>query len=174
MRSERRRLASAAGAALLLLLAAADGPRTFEVELWANEDGVERLPGVVSTGDHPCGATATVRLSRMPPHAEGGALGTELVAEAGPGGARWSVPVNYAPIAVAGSALLVELPDRRLWIETDGRLRAAPRRGRHPAPRARACPASAAHPGSDYAQCAEFRDLSTGRARLIEYEAPCT
>lgn len=161
--------------ASLLLLVSASGPETFEVELWANDDSAAHLPGVVETNGHPCGASALVRLSRMPPHVEPeGPLGTELVAEAGAGGSRWSVPLNYVPVAVDGTALLVALSGGRLWIETDGRIRRDPPGRDYPPGADRVCPVPGAFDASAYAQCTAFTDLSSGKLRLIEYEAPCT
>ena len=165
-------------AAALVLLAAATEPDIYHVTLWANDDSVETDPDVITTETHPCGASATVRLTRMPPYREDqGTLGTELVVESAADGletARWSVPIDYQPLALRGRELLVNHRGRRLWIGTDGSLRADGAGANYPDPETASCPTPAAHPDSVYAQCAAFSDLDSGQPRLLQYEAPCT
>ena len=182
MTSKRRgpisRLIRPVAAALASLLLTSADAETFEVELWANDESVEALPNVVSTGSHPCGAIAIVRVSAMPPYRrDEGALGTELVAEADADGreiARWSVPVGYQPLAVMGPEILLDLSRRRLWFGTDGAIRRERVRRDYPPIVAMECPAGGAHPDSVYAQCATLLDLADRRSRFIQYEAPCT
>ena len=167
---------AAAVAAAAALLGAA-GAETFEVPLWANDDSVEVLPEVVSTSSHPCGAAAIVRLSAMPPYRrDEGALGTELIVETGADGVeigRWSVPLDYEPIAISGSEILLDLYRQRLWIGADGSIRREGERRSYPALAPLECPA-ALLADSAYAQCATMTDLSDGRRRTVRYEAPCT
>lgn len=164
--------------AALALLAGAAEPEAFEVALWANDDSVETLAEVIATESHPCGATAIVRLSRMPAYREKeGALGTELVVETGDDGgeaARWSVPVDYEPLALRGGELQVAHRGMRLWIGRDGALSRDVSGADLPTGERLACPAPAAHPDSEYAICARFRDLDSGRPRLLQYEGSCT
>ena len=168
---------NATGIALAAILLAAAGAETFEVTLWANDDSVEGLPEVVSTSSHPCGAAAVVRLSSMPPYRRGeGALGTELIVETGADGreiGRWSVPLEYEPVAISGSEILIDLPRQRLWIGASGSIRREGESRRYPALAALECPAAVLEE-SAYAQCAAMADLGDGRRRLIRYEAPCT
>lgn len=166
-------------AALLLVLLPSAAPEQFEISLWAGDESAEAHPGVVATHAHPCGSIAVVRLSRMPRHKGDprAALDSELIAEAGRDGRprrRWSVPVDYQPIAVRGREILIDHGGRRLWIGTDRRIRRAPPGGSYPPPVAFQCPARGAHASSDYAICAAFTDLGTGRRRSLHYEAPCT
>lgn len=167
-----------ATAALALLGFAAAAPEVFTVTLWANDDSVERLPNVVSTSSHPCGASAEVRLMEMPPYRrDEGALGTELIVESDAGGgelARWSVPLDYQPLALRGSEVLLDLDRQRLWIGTDGSIRRQRTGGDYPAPAPAQCPRGGPFDDSEYAVCARFADLRTGRPRLLRYEAPCT
>jgi hypothetical protein len=166
-----------AGAALATLLLTAAGAETFEVTLWANDDSVDTLPEVVSSSSHPCGAAAIVRLSAMPPYRRNeGALGTELIVETDADGreiGRWSVPLDYEPVAISGSEILLDLYRQRLWIGTDGSIRREGRSRRYPAMTTLECPA-AVLTESAYAQCAAMSDLGDDRRRLIRYEAPCT
>lgn len=163
-----------AAAAILLTAASAE---TFVVTLWANDDSVDTLPEVLSSSSHPCGAAAVVRLSAMPPYRrDEGALGTELIVETGEDGGeigRWSVPLDYEPIAIRGSEILLDLYRQRLWIATDGSIRREGPRGRYPALTPLECPAEALA-NSAYAQCAAMTDLGDGRRRIVRYEAPCT
>lgn|GEM_PF-1792473 len=179
MPSERRAPTQAAAAAIGFLLVLACGtaePGTVLVPLWANDESAARLPGVSRMVPHPCGSTVLVRLSRIPPHrGSEGALGTDLVVERSPPGFRWSVPVDFAPVAVEDAALLLESAQYgRLWIETDGRIRRAPPGRPYPPGVERNCPEPPIHGESDYAGCVEFVDLRTGRPRLLEFEAVCS
>lgn len=164
--------------ALAAIALGAGEPEVFIVALWANDDSVDALPNVVATGDHPCGAWAEVRLTVMPPYRrDGGALGTELVVESDEAGrevARWSVPLDYEPLAVNGSDMLLSLGSQRLWIGADGSLRREPQGRDYPAATAAQCPAGGPFEESAYAICARFTDVATGRPRLLRYEAPCT
>ena len=167
----------ATGIALAAILLAAGGAETFEVTLWANDDSVDSLPNVVSSSAHPCGAAAVVRLSAMPPYRrDEGALGTELIVETGAHGeeiGRWSVPLDYEPVAISGSEILIDLPRQRLWIGAGGSIRREGESRRYPALAALECPAAVLEE-SAYAQCAAMTDLGDGHRRLIRYEAPCT
>jgi hypothetical protein len=169
-----RRLA----APLILLAAAGAAPATYEVTLWAEDESAARRPGVVRVDAHPCGSVALVRLSAMPPWREGGrdGLGTERIAEAGTGptAMRWSVPVDYQPLAVRGPEILIDHGGQRLWIATGGAIRREPGGRRYPPPRAMQCPAGGVHRASEYARCAGLRDLASGRMRTIHYEGVCT
>ena len=167
----------AAGIATAAILIAAAGAETFEVTLWANDDSVDALPEVVSSSAHPCGASAVVRLSTMPPYRrDEGALGTELIVETGADGreiACWSVPLDYEPVAISGSEILLDLHPQRLWIGTGGSIRREVESRRYPALAPLECPAFALA-DSAYAQCAAMTDLGDGRRRTVRYEAPCT
>lgn len=181
----KRRAAAAATIGLMALLArgtvAASAPgegEVFEIALWASGDGVERLPSLVATADHPCGAIAVLRLGSMPTQEQTeDAVAPEIVAEIDAGGTvlrRWSAPVDYRPLAIRRDALLLDTGEQRLWIGTDGGIR----RG-DPAPPLSAiepvaCPAEAPHAGSAYRRCGVLRDLDSGARRLIVYESACT
>lgn len=175
-RPGRARLFQATALAAIVLGAAE--PEVFTVALWANDDSVDALPDVVATGDHPCGAWAEVRLTVMPPYRRGeGALGTELVVESDEAGreiARWSVPLDYEPLAVSGSDVLLRVSGQRLWIGAGGSLRRESQGRDYPAATAAQCPAGGPFEESAYAICARFTDIITGRPRLLRYEAPCT
>lgn len=167
------------GAPLTFLAATAAAPATYQVALWADGDDVARRPGVIRVDAHPCGAIAIVRLSAMPPWREGGrnGLGTELIAEAGtrPAAAmRWSVPVDYQPVAIRGREILIDHGGQRLWIGASGTIRRDARRRRYPPLRAMICPTGGVHRASEYARCAGLTDLGTGRMRTIQYEGICT
>ena len=166
-------------APLIFLAATAAAPATYQVALWADDEQVARRPDVVRLEDHPCGRVAIVRLSAMPPWREHGrdGLGTELIAEAGTppgGGMRWSVPVDYQPLAIRATEILVDASGQRLWIGTGGAIRREARGRRYPAIRAMQCPSGGAHRNSEYARCAGLTDLATGRMRTIQYEGVCT
>ena len=165
------------GHALAALMLAAADAETFEVTLWANDDSVDSLPEVISSSSHPCGAAAVVRLSAMPSYRrDEGALGTELIVETGVDGrevGRWSVPLEYEPIAISGSEILLDLPRQRLWIGTGGSIRREGESRHYPALAALECPAAVLE-DSAYAQCAAMTDVGDGRRRLIRYEATCT
>ena len=172
-RGPNTRLAVAAA----LLLAAATAAQTFDIAVWANDDSVERLPNLIASETHACGASAVLRISRMPPFREGGTIGTELVVETASDGAetmRWSVPVDYAPLALNGNELLVDHRGQRLWIGTNGSIRRESSTLSLPTPEAVACPRPGAHANSEYARCARIADGESGRQRLIQYEGPCT
>jgi hypothetical protein len=179
---ERRafRPASRVGvAAALLVMLSSAGPATFEVALWTGDDRIESRWNVVATHSHPCGTIAIVRLDRMPRHkgSARAALDTELIVEAGSDGPpreRWSVPVDYEPIAIRGREILIDHAGQRLWIGTNRRIRRAAPGGTYPPPVPLQCPAHGAHSASDYALCANLMDLESGRRRSIQYEAPCT
>ena len=169
-------MALVAGGAPAVPAPAQDGP--FEIALWANDDSVERLPNLVATSSHPCGAIAVVRLHAMPPlQAPEGALAPELVAEIDADGTtlrRWSVPVDYQPLALRGEALLISHGEQHLWIGTDGGIaRGDP--GQPPDDiQALVCPARAPLADSEYRQCAFLHDRETGEARRIVFESSCT
>jgi hypothetical protein len=171
MRRPIKAAAFLAGAALL----GAAGPPLFEVALWFDGEA-PRGPGIIETRAHPCGAVAIVRIATMPPHRAGAitGLGSELIAESGGEGARWSVPVDYRPLAIDGREILLETAGQRLWIATDGAIRREPRRRRYPPIATASCPAGGVHADSDYAICGRLADLGTRRSRLIQYEGPCT
>ena len=113
----------------------------------------------------------------MPPYRwDEGALGTELIVETGADGreiGRWSVPLEYEPVAISGSEILIDLPRQRLWIGASGSIRREGASRRYPALAALECPAAVLEE-SAYAQCAAMTDLGDGHRRLIRYEAPCT
>jgi hypothetical protein len=160
------------------LLASAARP-TFEVALWANAKSARDRPGVVSLSPHPCGEIAIVRLDRMPRLEPGGRspLDPELIAETGGAGkrsARWSVPVDYRPIAIRGREILIDHGGQRLWIGTGGRIKRDKGGRTYPRPEPVSCPAGGVHRGSEYAVCAALADVESGRRRVIEYEAPCS
>jgi hypothetical protein len=171
-----------AAAALLapaaVLLASAAGPATFEIALWADNPAARRAPHVVRLDPHPCGTIAIVRLAAMPPyreHARG--LGTELIAEAGTDprrAMRWSVPVDYQPLAISGREILIDHYDRHLWIGDNSGIRRETGRRTYPPIVPMSCPTGGAHAGSEYALCAGLTDLRSGRQRNIQYEAICT
>ena len=163
--------------AALLLLAAASAPETFDIAVWANDDEVERVANVIASETHACGASAVLRVSKMPPYREGDSIGTELVVETRADGTeamRWSVPVDYEPLALNGSELLVDHRGRRLWIGSGGSIRRESSTLAFPKSEAAACPRPGAHSNSDYARCAGFADVGTGRRRSIQFEGPCT
>lgn len=165
--------------ALAAILPAAAAPETFEVALWANDERPARRPGVIGVDAHPCGAVAIVRLTEMPPHRGDSRTGldSELVVETGADGreaARWSVPVDYEPIAIRGAELLIAHGGRRLWIGTGGGIRSEPADRAYPPLVPMQCPAVGAHSDSAYALCAATTDAGDGRRRMIRYEASCT
>jgi hypothetical protein len=156
-----------------------NGPEMFEIALWANAQGVEGLPGLVSIRDHPCGAVATVRLNVMPPYQEDldAAVGTERVAELdrhGQAVTRWSVPVDYRPVAIAAAELLIEHSGQRLWIDPAGNIRRGAAAHAYPPMLPVPCPADGPLARSEHARCGAFADLVSGERREIEYEGPCT
>jgi hypothetical protein len=164
---------------MLLVMLAAAGRTTFEVTLWTGDRPIERSRDVLATESHPCGSVAVVRLTRMPRHRGNAraALDTELIVEAGPDGRpreRWSVPVDYQPLAVRGREILIDHAGEQLWIGTNRRIRRAEPGATYPSLVPVQCPTRGAHAGSDYALCAELTDLDSGRRRSIQYEAPCT
>ena len=181
MNGKRRATAMAGAMALLLGGAAALATAqagAFEIALWANDDSVERLPNLVATSSHPCGAIAVLRLDRMPPLVETeGAVAPERVMEIDAEGRilrQWSAPVDYQPLALRGEALLLRHGDQLLWIGTDGGLErgdpALPLGGME----STTCPAAAPHGDSEYRQCGLFRDVETAARRLLAYEGACT
>ncbi|HEY5711807.1 MAG TPA: hypothetical protein VIT38_07920 [Allosphingosinicella sp.] len=166
-------------APLIFLAATAAAPATYRVALWADGDTVARRTGVVRVDPHPCGNIAIVRLSAMPPWREGGrdGLTPELIAETGtyPESAmRWSAPVDYQPLAISGSEILIDHGGQLLWIGTDGGIRREPRGRRYPPLRAMTCPSGGVHRASEYARCAGLTDLRSSRRRTIQYEGVCT
>ena len=177
MAGKRRGPNARLAVAATLLLGAPSAPETFDIAVWANDDNVERLPNLVASETHACGASAVLRISRMPPYREGGAIGTELVVETGSDGIearRWSVPVDYEPLALNGGELLVDHRGQRLWIGTNGSIRRERSTLSFTAAEAVACPRPGAHANSAYARCARFADGETGGQRLIQFEGPCT
>ena len=171
-----------AGAVALLLggggalASAEDG--AFEIALWANDDSVERLPNLVATSLHPCGAIAVLRLDRMPPPIESeGAVAAERVAEIDAEGRTlraWSAPVDYEPLALRGEALLLRHGGQLLWIAIDGRISRETASADLPSIEPLSCPAGAPNSASEYRQCAILRDLATREPRRLVYESVCT
>ena len=177
----KRRGAAMAGAMALLLGGAVlpfNGDDMFEIALWANDDSVERLPNLVATSSHPCGAIAVLRLDRMPPLVEPeGAVSAERVMEIDAEGRilrQWSAPVDYQPLALRGEALLLRHGDQLLWVGPDGRLARADPDQILTAVESEHCPAAAPHGDSEYRQCGLVSDVETTARRLIAYESACT
>jgi hypothetical protein len=182
MTGKRRAAATIALAALMIGGAHAVPPPTddgtFEIALWANDDSVERLPNLVATSDHPCGAIAVLRVQSMPPHVEPeGAVAPELIAEIDADGRtmrRWSAPVDYRLLAIRGDELLLHHGDELLWIGSGGAIRRGNRA--HPLIEIESvtCPAAAPLADSDYRQCGILRDVETGTPRRFAYESSCS
>lgn len=162
---------STAGATLALQ------PR-YEMAFWFDDEAAARAAGATGFGDHPCGAVALAPVSQMPAYDANGALEPELVVEYSPGRRelrRWSAPVDGSIWAIRGDEILVNQEERFYWIDTGGRIRET-RHGETTPPETAEgqCGTPAGQEGSDYAQCRVFRDVATGAARTLFFQAVCS
>lgn len=167
-----------AGVALLAggLAVQAAAPR-HEMRFWYASEAAARRAGAHAFEDHPCGAVAVARVTRMPAYARHGALEPELVVEYGAGRReirRWSAPVDGSVWAVRRDEVLIKLGGRYYWIGPDGRI--GPTRYADPPPimTVGECGTPAGMENSEYAACRAFRDEENGRVRNLWFQNACT
>ena len=155
---------------------AAEDSTVYELRFWPGK-GVERDPRYVSTADHPCGKVVVARVYAMPPVEPKSALVPERVLEVDSSGKvirRWPMPVDASPIALRGTRLLVETGELKFWITPQGAIIPYGPISALPAPEPVSCSHSAEFGDSDYVQCRKFRDLSSGKDRIVSFEGPCS
>jgi len=88
---------------------------------------------------------------------------------------RWRTPVDSVPVGVQGDRLLVRNPVVKLWITVDGDL-AWFRKGDRMSsePERIQCPKTKVFGESAYTECGLFRDIASGKRRILIYQAICT
>ncbi len=162
---------------------AAERNDLVEVRVWAGPNA-KADPRVVEIVEHyACSAdVAVIRVDRLPPPRRGAALEPELVVEFSQDGdviRRWPIPVDSLVIGMLGERIVVPRSDARagadaLTIGEEGDLFVTamarmPEFGK-PVP----CPTLPEFGASAYLRCFEHRDIVSGQARRIAYNAPCT
>jgi len=160
---------------LMLALAATRASAAEPFTFWFEGD-ISRLAGLQAIQDHPCGAVAVVKVDKLPLPGAKGRITVEKVVELDAAGKtlqRWPMPVNYTPVAVRDTQLLVELGRERFWIWPNGQFQRA---GKLALPSAKPvqCKTGAEFKGSDYVQCEAFPDMGSRVPRMIAFEGVCT
>ena len=159
------------------------GAKTFEMDFWAGPQArVDRR--VVEIYDHCCcsGEVAHARVASMPVADGDPALEPELVVELSPAGEivrRWGIPIDCYVAAVSDSVLVIPYGDARsgtraLAISSAGTIRWTTLPPEADSAKAAECPPLKEFEGSAYLRCFQFRDLTSGKLRLIAYQGPCT
>ena len=147
----------------------------YEFEFWPGK-GAEKDPRFVATKDHPCGSVVLARVSSLPLFRQGAALIPELVMELSSSGEvirRWPMPVDGRPIGLSGVDLLVK-EAFEFWVTPQGAIAPYKDNLSLPKPEPIACKPSRASGDSAYVQCQRFRDLVSGKGRILSFEGVCT
>lgn len=152
------------------------------------EREMQNDPRVVKFSGHPCGYVATTRVNVMPDVGNKEFTPDKVIEIPRPSRdlrslagsktlRRWAKPIDSEVIAIAGDRILVNVGQgRTYWIEPSGKFErqttpiSAPKPeldrtdlGKHPA-----------FPTSDYAKRWRFKDLNSGKERVIIYEVNCS
>jgi len=154
----------------------ADDAVAYELRFWPGK-GVEKDPRYVSTEDHPCGKVVVARVRALPLVGQVSALLPERVIELGSNGnviRRWPVPVDASPIGLSGPNLLVESGTLRFWVTSQGTITAYKRALALPEPEPVSCSPSREFGDSVYVQCRKYRDVSSGKYRILSFEGVCS
>ena len=155
---------------------AADQPRVYELHFWPGPNA-EHDSRVVRLSNHPCGTVAVARVKTVPPLRKGERIEPERVVELAAGGTvlrRWAIPVDSTPIGVSGNRLLVRFGEIKLWLGLDGRIATAEDHPAPPVPEQARCGRVVEFGNSAFVQCLRFRDLQSGKYRLLVFQGVCT
>jgi len=166
---------------VLLFLGDADfaetRPAQYELQFWAGA-GARHDRRFVKTIEHPCSNVVLARVTRLPSSRTGGALVSEEAIERGVDGkvlARWPMPVDGVPAAVKRNLLMVSVGDDLwLWISEKGEIVSNKKPGSVGKRTIEYCAESKRFRKYDLEGCALFKDLRSGKERIINYEPPCT
>lgn len=157
-----------------ILVAAQTG--TLDLRFWPGKRAVKD-PRYLSMEDHPCGKVAIARVSALPGYSVNGALVPELAVEVDANGKvvrRWPMPVNSYPLALHGGRLLLATGSLKFWVDSRGAITRYTETEPLPEPKLVPCKRTSTFGNSAYVECRAVRDLSSGRDRIIQFEAPCT
>lgn len=168
-------------AAALVLFVALTGSEAadsavYELRFWPGR-GVEKDARYVSTSDHPCGKVVVARVRALPPVGGGSALVPERVVEVDSSGRvlrRWPMPVDASPIALSGTNLLVESEALKFWVTPQGAITPYKNARTLPEPELASCSPTREFGDSAYVQCRRYRDVSSGKNRILSFEGPCS
>ena len=152
-----------------------DNPQVYELLFWPGVN-MRQDVRVVRISEHPCGTVAVARVRTMPSLKRGQPLEPERVVELATGGKvlrRWGTPVDSTPVGISGNRLLVRSGQIKLWIGLDGRITTANAQLVLPIPEQAVCGTSREFGDSGYVECWRFRDLETGKHRLLSFEGVC-
>lgn len=153
--------------------ATANGPH--KLRFWIKE-GVE--PQSDDEG-HPCGGVRELSISTIPDFPKAGPLEAANASEHASSGAAinsWNLPVDFVPVAIDGTNLLIEVPGaidqpwEQYWISTDGTI-LRPKSRVQSAASPLTCPEDL----KEYdLSCYPLKDPGTLATRLIAAENVCT
>ena len=162
-------------ACFLLLSGPGDAASVERFSFWTG-DGAEKAPGFQGRYGHPCGETVEAKVSKLPT-AQKGPFISETVVELNASGKvirRWPMPVNYFPLALQGSELLVAFGEKGFWVRPNGAFKKAstipPVEDQLPF----TCNLTSVFGKSNYARCGVFIDLISRKKRMLGYEGVCT
>ena len=153
------------------------GPSTA-LHFWAGSE-VETDPRVIEVYEHHAcsGQVAVARVTSMPEHSDA-VLQPELALELSPSGSvirQWTFPIDVSVIGVEGDRLIVPKgTETALSIVDSGQFEEVARPEKDELGEWVSCPEISIFGDSAYLRCFEFKDLASGKTRLIAYNAPCT
>jgi hypothetical protein len=136
-------------------------------------------PQIVRIGPHPCGASATARVTVMPDADTQGDLVPDKVVEVDAQNntvRRWAKPVDSALVAIKGDQILVDGGDgKRYWIDPSGNFQLQNETTSTAKPNSLGRMKGHSEFGnSGYANLWQYTDQQSGQSRRIIYEAVCT
>jgi hypothetical protein len=158
------------------VLGHAEDAQVYELDFWPGPN-VGSDNRVIQLALHPCGEVAVARVTSLPRPEKGQTLEPELVLELAQNGAvlqRWSMPVDYTPIGIRGSQILVELRKSRLWLDLKDGIARAKDINIKGEPQPVKCETPKDFGNSAYAKCWRFRDLATGKPRTLAFQGVCS
>lgn len=165
---------------IALLLVAGGANKTFagsvDVTFWIDHKRAPKALLLTSHG-HPCGSVVVRRLERMPRYEPRALIQPEQVVEfdrAGNVRNRWVAPVDMSLVGISGSRVLLSDRDRTLSVDFNRTVRLHEKKVEFTPYAPASCPLQKVFGKSDYAFCAAFQDLQTGRTRRLGFEGVCT
>lgn len=138
----------------------------------------ERDARYESMGEHPCSKVVVARVTAIPPVTNSGPFQPDLVQELDPRGKvlrTWAIPVDATPVAVRGVRLLFSAGTLRLWVSPNGALESFAEKNAFRQQKTSPCPPTSGKSADSAHQiCRQYRDLTSGRFRLLRFQGPCT